>query len=277
MALKSTISSTLVSQPIVITAITAEDLYNYLYWDYRIYDLRSSQDYAKCHIHTAHHIDPSTATTVSAIACLDAQITADYGRAEQAERVIICTDGTEDHSETLSLLQAYLNSPVNPSSTLLRNIHFLTGGHANFESKFPFLCNDFIHFNECIQLAWPSYIQPNLYLGSALCRNQTVVSMLGITHIMSFSDYPEKKLQFENATEWISNAIENDKGTVLVHCEQGVSRSPTIIIAYLLGYSKNDAKQFTTVNEALQRLRFISKLIMPSGIVYDYANARCST
>ncbi|CAF1407345.1 unnamed protein product, partial [Didymodactylos carnosus] len=59
------------------------------------------------------------------------------------------------------------------------------------------------------------------------------------------------KFEMEHDTEWISNAIENDKGTVLAHCEQAVSRSPKIIIAYLLSYSKNDLEQFTVVNEAL--------------------------
>ena len=164
----------------------------------------------------------------------------------------------------------------------LTQIHILTGGYENFRSIFPFLCSDSIYYNECSQLVWPSYIIPNLYLGSAMCRNETVISMLKITHVISFSDYPEKKLNLSDihtlhwqisdslsanlspvlspVVAWISKAIDEHKGTVLVHCDQGVSRSSSVVIAYLLRCSAN----FGTVYGALDYVKSKRSVIRPN-------------
>ena len=39
---------------------------------------------------------------------------------------------------------------------------------------------------------------------------------------------------FNESFEFIDNALKDDKNRVLVHCNMGVSRSPSFIIAYLL-------------------------------------------
>jgi protein-tyrosine phosphatase len=107
--------------------------------------------------------------------------------------------------------------------------------------------------------------------------------MLKITHIMSFSDYQENKLQlpnvktshwqisdslsskmlplFPSVVKWISNAINDENGIVLVHCEQGVSRSATVIIAYLLTSNGN----FSTVDAALNYVRSKRSVIKPNA------------
>ncbi|CAF2743180.1 unnamed protein product [Rotaria sp. Silwood2] len=283
--------STYLSKPsnITITDISIQDLYNYLYWDHRIYDIRSNEDYIRSHICRAHNMYPLPIITVDAIADIDADIDKNYGRAEQPSEVIIYAnkkahyDDYQLQLEILNSLLSYLTSSMNLSKKSLKQIHILTDGYENFQSTFPFLCSDNIYYSECSQLIWPSYIMPNLYLGSEMCRNETVISMLKITHIMSFSDYPEKKIQstntktlhwqvsdslsakllpvFSPAVEWISKAIDDDKGIVLVHCDQGVSRSASVVIAYLLSSNSN----FSTVDMTLNHVKSKRSVIRPNA------------
>lgn len=271
-----------------INDISIDDLYNYLYWDYRIYDIRSKEDYIKSHICRSHNIYPFPMITIDAIVDIDTQIADDYGKAEQPSEVIIYTDNKIHQNyqlemEIFNLLLTYLTSSKNPSNKLLKEVHILKDDYENFHSKYPYLCSDSIYFDQCSQLVWPSYISENLYLGSSMCRNEMVISMLKITHIMSFSDYQENKLQlpnvktshwqisdslsskmlplFPSVVKWISNAINDENGIVLVHCEQGVSRSATVIIAYLLTSNGN----FSTVDAALNYVRSKRSVIKPNA------------
>ncbi|CAF3784668.1 unnamed protein product [Rotaria socialis] len=274
---------------VTISAIPIKDLYNHLYWDHRIYDLRSKEDYIKSHICRAHNMNPSPVITVDAIADIDAQIDSEYGRAEQSSEVFIYTDA-ETHYENyqlqlriLNILLSYLTSARNHSNKSLKQIYTFIDGYENFHSTFPFLCSDSAYFHECSLLVWPSYVRPNLYLGSAMCRNETVIAMLNITHIMSFSEYNENEIKstnittlhwqlsdsrstnllsvFPSAIAWISKAINDENGTVLVHCDQGVSRSASVVIAYLLHSNTN----LCTVEAAFNHLKLKRSVIRPNA------------
>jgi len=271
-----------------IVYISKEDFYNYLYWDHRIYDVRSNEDYNKSHICRSHNINPLSIISIDEISKIDKEIDENYGKAENPSEVILYTNNKDHHNykleiEILNLLLSYLRSFKNPSNKSLKQINILIDGYQSFYSRFPYLCSDNIYYIECSQLVWPSYITDNLYLGSSICRNDRVISMLNITHIMSFSDYTEKKLNlskiqtfhcqisdslsaemlsvFPSAVKWISKSINDDNGIVLVHCDQGVSRSSTIIIAYLLYSNEN----FSTVDEALNFVKSKRGIIRPNA------------
>lgn len=115
----------------------------------------------------------------------------------------------------------------------------------------------------CIQrLPLPDDFHPQaseIISGLFLCdmytaTSSTVLAHLGITHVASITrevdhryppniqqmcipvdDVPNADLlkYFDPAIQWIANAL-NNGGRVMVHCVWGMSRSATVIIAYLI-------------------------------------------
>ena len=105
----------------------------------------------------------------------------------------------------------------------------------------------------------PSFISDRLYLGSIRdARDGARLRELGITHVVCLvgpmvigapldltykifdardvESYPIHE-HFEDAHTFISSALEKS-GAVLVHCAAGVSRSATIVCAYLMRSQK---------------------------------------
>lgn len=110
-----------------------------------------------------------------------------------------------------------------------------------------------------------SKILDNLYLGSySDAKNEKFLKKNGITHIVTVGvelqtlypqsfkylfipayDNPAYKLNvyFDQIADFINNAIENEKGSVFVHCYWGISRSTTSVIAYLVKYRRMPPKK----------------------------------
>ena len=106
----------------------------------------------------------------------------------------------------------------------------------------------------------PDMIIPGLYLGSEEGASfKKFLDEKNITHIVRVknsgeiafpNDYQYKiipigdvsseniEIHFDSAFEFIDNAL-NNNNCVLVHCAMGVSRSASIVISYLMIFSKN--------------------------------------
>ena len=112
-----------------------------------------------------------------------------------------------------------------------------------------FLENDFRHEKDTVD-----HIIDNVYLGSCKSALEVVEGRPDIKYILNLSQYtlqaPEKiilklkiddhpKFQIEQffdvAHRFIDEAKQNNSG-VLIHCFAGFSRSPTIVISYLMKY-----------------------------------------
>ena len=111
---------------------------------------------------------------------------------------------------------------------------------------------------------------PRLYISSLrVANNESALRKKGITHILSvcpmrpthfggityklvsISDSPDHRidLRFQECFAFIQDAL-SIGGTVLVHCFQGVSRSASIILGYLITYNDlNFAQAFRFLKE----------------------------
>ncbi|KAF8631858.1 hypothetical protein AX15_002128 [Amanita polypyramis BW_CC] len=126
-------------------------------------------------------------------------------------------------------------------------------------------------------------IVPRLYLSDYACaRDAEKLSDLGVTHVVSAIDYnvhlpssikDEHKLHIrildgagqnilqylEETTKFIRAALEeNETNVVLVHCQMGISRSATVVCAYLIA-TKN-----MKVEEALDFVESKRSIIHPN-------------
>ena len=132
------------------------------------------------------------------------------------------------------------------------DIFLLEGGFDAFQTKYPFLCE---HQQSETRLFYPSVIIDNqLYLGRGdQATNAFIISNLGITHIVNISTehsssltnikYMNVPISDEASADILSlipsvilfliEAFSHD-GKALVHCNLGISRSSTLVLAYLM-------------------------------------------
>jgi len=120
----------------------------------------------------------------------------------------------------------------------------------------------------------------NLYIGSQdAAAEEEILMTKGITHIVNVGtgipnmfehkfkyfkvdilDTPEFDILpfIEPTSNFIDNAIKNEHGKVLVHCNAGVSRSSAILIGYLM------KKRNYTYEEALEKTKLARSCICPN-------------
>ncbi|XP_008277368.1 dual specificity protein phosphatase 13 isoform A-like isoform X1 [Stegastes partitus] len=119
-------------------------------------------------------------------------------------------------------------------------------------------------------------VWPKIYIGNvAVAQNKTALLKLGITHVLnaahskrgsignqSFygndfvycgipaddSTHFDLDVYFKPAADFIHKALKSPDGKVLVHCIMGMSRSSTLVLAYLMIY------QHLPLKQALQKL-----------------------
>lgn len=129
-----------------------------------------------------------------------------------------------------------------------------------------------------VESAVPDEIVPGLWLGSLdSVRNRHFLRRKGITHVLSIienecSFFPEmfkyKHISakdceqqdltpfFEESNAWISEG--RHKGGVVVHCAMGVSRSASLVIAYVMKSKKMNFE------EAFRHVKFKREVIYPN-------------
>lgn len=124
-------------------------------------------------------------------------------------------------------------------------------------------------------------IIPRLYLsGDMMARNRELLRQKNITHILNLTttipnkfepelkylkitifDFESQNIsQFFNETfEFIDNALLDQANAVLVHCNAGISRSASFVIAYLLQKGK-----YKSYKSALNHVRKCRPIVCPN-------------
>ncbi|NXO61452.1 DS13B phosphatase, partial [Phainopepla nitens] len=136
-------------------------------------------------------------------------------------------------------------------------------------------------------------VWPNIYLGDAwAARSKTTLQSLNITHILNAADGPysintgakyyadlqieyygveafddpsfDISIFFYDAANFIGKALKSSGGKVFVHCAMGVSRSATLVLAFLMIHEKMtlvDALKIVTARRNIcPNLGFLSQL-----------------
>lgn len=135
----------------------------------------------------------------------------------------------------------------------------LVSGYESFQQALPFMCTTkelTIRHNHKEITVYPSLILENqIYLGKGeQATNAKITSDLKLTHVINIgSEHPspftdsiqylninlddnpssDLKIYFSKACQFITDAL-SANGRILIHCNLGVSRSSTTLIAYLM-------------------------------------------
>lgn len=123
----------------------------------------------------------------------------------------------------------------------------------------------------------PTEVVPNLFIADlGAAENPKILIQLGITHVLSAmcgrvllppnvslaqlqlplqdSPFAELAEYLPASTHFLSDALRDPKARVLVHCAQGISRSSSVVCAYLIakyGWTPDQAMRFLKSKYAL--------------------------
>ncbi|KAI8996597.1 protein-tyrosine phosphatase-like protein [Trametes punicea] len=128
----------------------------------------------------------------------------------------------------------------------------------------------------------PSEITSRLYLsGLYTAVDEEQLTAIGVTHIVSVienrpkypktlkglktlhvpvedSEYADILQHLDVTTSFIRSALEDRRNVVLVHCAMGISRSPTVVCAYLI------AQRSMTPSQALEFIASKRQIVRPN-------------
>jgi protein-tyrosine phosphatase len=186
----------------------------------------------------------------------------------------------EKNNETSKIIKTFETSSQSENLSIYKNLpSFYDPEDMKYQNKYYFKTT-----NRCF-LRSPSMneIIPRLYLSDdIMARNRDVLIDKKITHILNVTlnipnkydsfikykkiaiyDYDGQEIAkyFPEAINFIDGALtENETNKVLVHCNAGVSRSASFVIAYLL-----EKRLFTSYDKAFKHVFSKRPIVSPNN------------
>jgi protein tyrosine phosphatase (PTP) superfamily phosphohydrolase (DUF442 family) len=211
-----------------------------------------------------------------------------------SDAVILYDQSTDARGEE-KIRSLPINLVVQAATKSNKKVHIIQGGFDAVKTEYPHLieCTVETPRDKCEQDHIPpspdtidkeninmTEILPHIFVGNILdAQNFDRLNQNGITHIInSTPDLPffwEKKYKylrvdvldlpsqnirkyFDTAFQFIDEALRTKTNNVLVHCSAGISRSPTLVLAYMI------KKYHMKLDEAFNKMRQLRQIVDPN-------------
>ncbi|GAB6018549.1 hypothetical protein CHUAL_000244 [Chamberlinius hualienensis] len=242
-----------------------------------VIDSRSFLEYNTCHVMNSVNVVCSKIIKrrlqQDKISVKDFLVNTCRVEADETFEVFVYDQGTNNVTELSPDCFVYIL--LNKLAGVFSSVSLLRGGFLEFQASYPSLCED--ETRKCPSLTslsqpclsvnnlGPTRILPFLYLGSQNdAINRDVLKDHDITYELNVStncpkpdfimdhqfmripvndNYSEKLLPHFNKAFHFLDKVRQANGCVLVHCLAGISRSPTIAIAYVMRHLRVSSEE----------------------------------
>ncbi|UJR31261.1 hypothetical protein I4U23_018761 [Adineta vaga] len=210
-----------------------------------------------------------------------------------SDSVILYDQLTDIRSEE-KLRSSPLNLVVQAAKRSNKKIFILQGGFDAIKSQYPHLIQS---SEEISKDNYEDYVPstpdtldkenfimteilPHIFVGNILdSQNLDRLNQNGITHIINSTpdlpckwegkyeyirvdalDLPSQNIRkyFDEVFQFIDTALRDKSNNVLVHCSAGISRSPTLVLAYMI------KKYHLKLDEAFNKMRQLRRIVDPN-------------
>ncbi|CAF0956700.1 unnamed protein product [Adineta steineri] len=209
--------------------------------------------------------------------------------------IVILYDQSTDIRSEEKLRLSPLNLVVQAAKKSNKKIYIIQGGFDAIKTQYPHLIECAVEAprDKYEQDHLPSTpdtvdkenftmteILPHIFVGNVHdAQNVDRLNEKGITHIINSTpdlpccwdkqykyirvdvlDLPSQNIRkhFDKAIEFIDEALYKKTNNVLVHCSAGISRSPTLVLAYMI------KKYHMTLEEAFNKMRQLRQIVDPN-------------
>lgn len=187
----------------------------------------------------------------------------------------------DDNGDASSLQPLVSEIRAAPELCRFHSFFLLTGGLQAFMQEFPGLCEAYPARDPEMFYAFPSRVRRNIFVGGSTSAEESILQDLRIEAVVNAGAqearldeaFPDRSnylyLDFEDElgvvlAPYIARAIPFLQATVdagkrvLVHCQQGRSRSVSLVVAYLM------ATENLSFDEALESVQLARPIAQPN-------------
>ncbi|CAF0959705.1 unnamed protein product [Adineta steineri] len=262
-----------------------------------ILDCRSQMDFGSERIRSSHNINCRTKImarklTSKRLEDVEPNLSSSLNKSD----LVILYDQSTDIPEEDKMRSLPMNLVVQAAQKSNKKVQIIQGGLDAIKTEYPHLIECPIeqikHKTDDDLIPVPATpesidkenvvmteIIPHIFVGNLNdAQNLDRLTQHGITHVVNCTpdlpfywenkhkclridvlDLPSQNIRkyFDTAVEFIDNALRS-KGNVLVHCSAGISRSPTLVLAYLM------KKNHWTLDVAFDKMRKLRQIVDPN-------------